>query len=232
MSDIEGSSKRSVTLVITGFVLSFAYFVFVSVLAWSSWAELWDLEPNEFGDLMAGTFAPLAFLWLVLGFFQQGQELRASVEALKLQGKELRNSVEQQRDLVRATREEIEMQAKRIEHEDAQRDREVSPVFDLIEAGRSHLAGGDAQVNFRLVNHGQKVTKVVAQSIDGSKTWGTANKLEGNSHIGFPMIVEYGTDVREVIRVTYIDALNRPGSRDFVVNSEKAVVTIRPDHGD
>lgn len=49
-------------------------------------------------------FAPLAFGWLVLGFLQQGKELRMSneelqnsVNALKLQADELRNSVEQQK---------------------------------------------------------------------------------------------------------------------------------------
>ncbi|MCR4376521.1 MAG: hypothetical protein NUV50_00305, partial [Rhodospirillales bacterium] len=31
------------------------------------------LKPNEFGDFLAGTFAPLAFLWLVVGLLQQGQ---------------------------------------------------------------------------------------------------------------------------------------------------------------
>lgn len=34
---------------------------------------------NEWGDLLAGLFAPLAFLWLVVGYFQQGQELRNQI---------------------------------------------------------------------------------------------------------------------------------------------------------
>lgn len=34
---------------------------------------------NEWGDLLAGLFAPLAFLWLVVGYYQQGQEMKAQV---------------------------------------------------------------------------------------------------------------------------------------------------------
>lgn len=65
---------------------------------------------NEFGDFIAGAFAPLAFFWLVRGFYQQGKgleqnskalrlqadELKKTTEALDLQVKEMRASVEQQ----------------------------------------------------------------------------------------------------------------------------------------
>lgn len=51
--------------------------------------------PNNFGDFWAGTFAPLAFWWLVLGYFQQGIELRQNVEALKRQSEETGKLVEQ-----------------------------------------------------------------------------------------------------------------------------------------
>lgn len=44
---------------------------------------------NEFGDFIAGAFAPLAFFWLVRGYYQQGAELQA-------QALELKNSVQQQ----------------------------------------------------------------------------------------------------------------------------------------
>lgn len=63
--------------------------------------------PNEAGDFLAGAFSPLAFLWLVLGYFQQGEELKNSADALWLQGEELRNSVTQQRELVEVTKEQL-----------------------------------------------------------------------------------------------------------------------------
>ncbi|WP_085703882.1 hypothetical protein [Pseudomonas sp. B15(2017)] len=62
--------------------------------------DLIALKLNEIGDLAAGVFGPLAFLWLILGYLQQGKELKASTDALKLQAKELNNSVAQQKMMV------------------------------------------------------------------------------------------------------------------------------------
>lgn len=39
----------------------------------------------------------MVFMWLIVGYFQQSQELRYSARALWIQGEELRRSVEQQR---------------------------------------------------------------------------------------------------------------------------------------
>ena len=58
--------------------------------------DLVKLKLNEIGDLAAGVFGPMAFLWLILGYLQQGKELKASTKALRLQAKELNNSVKQQ----------------------------------------------------------------------------------------------------------------------------------------
>lgn len=51
--------------------------------------ELISLPLNELGDFAAGAFGPLAFLWLVLGYRQQGKELNASTLALEQQVSEL-----------------------------------------------------------------------------------------------------------------------------------------------
>ncbi|MDO8343173.1 MAG: hypothetical protein Q7T48_08250 [Cellvibrio sp.] len=52
------------------------------------------LPLNEMGDFFAGAFAPIAFLWLVLGYFQQSQELQQNTTALKMQLSELKQQVE------------------------------------------------------------------------------------------------------------------------------------------
>lgn len=67
------------------------------------------LELNAMGDFIAGSFAPLAFIWLVFGYLQQGEELKQNTEALKLQAEELKNSVEQQRQLVEVTQAELQL---------------------------------------------------------------------------------------------------------------------------
>lgn len=47
---------------------------------------------NEFGDFLAGSFAPLAFYWLVLGYYLQGKGIQQNTEALRLQQVELQES--------------------------------------------------------------------------------------------------------------------------------------------
>ncbi|PRY93952.1 hypothetical protein [Donghicola tyrosinivorans] len=46
----------------------------------------WDvyhaMAPNEWGDFFAGATGPLAFFWLILGYQQQGEQLRISNEEL------------------------------------------------------------------------------------------------------------------------------------------------------
>ncbi|WP_052535404.1 hypothetical protein [Candidatus Phaeomarinobacter ectocarpi] len=69
-----------------GFGLSAGYAAVFVLLVVVRWDDASGLELNELGDFLAGLFAPLALLWLVLGFFQQGEELR-------LQAKELHESV-------------------------------------------------------------------------------------------------------------------------------------------
>lgn len=56
-----------------------------------------DLRLNELGDFLGGVSSPLAFLWLVLGFFQQSREIRLSNKALHLQAREMRRSVDEHR---------------------------------------------------------------------------------------------------------------------------------------
>ena len=54
--------------------------------------QTWAL--NEWGEFAGGYFTPLFLLWLVLGYFQQGDELRLNTDALKAQQEELRQQVE------------------------------------------------------------------------------------------------------------------------------------------
>jgi hypothetical protein len=99
------------------------------------------LKPNEWGDVFAGLFAPVAFLWLVLGFVQQGQELRLQVE-------ELRNTVKHQGELVEVSREQVETQRSQIEHERQQQRLALKPRFVLENNGTS---GGPQGVSYDVV---------------------------------------------------------------------------------
>jgi len=104
-------------LAFIGLILTAAYLALLTFMFWGRVVQILLMEPNEIGDFLAGAFGPVAILWLILGFFQQGIELRQNTDALKLQADELKNSVEQQkaaalamRDQVAATRDTLEFE--------------------------------------------------------------------------------------------------------------------------
>lgn len=63
------------------------YSVVYLVIALYFMSHEWPSKASEIGDMLAGLFAPLAFLWLVLGYRQQGEELKNSIEEYKNQVK-------------------------------------------------------------------------------------------------------------------------------------------------
>ena len=65
-------------LMIFGSIVSIIYLWIFSPTLFEVISPTTKLKPNELGDFLAGLFAPLAFLWLVLGFLIQASELRLS----------------------------------------------------------------------------------------------------------------------------------------------------------
>ncbi len=91
-------------LSLLGIGITVAYLAFIAWMFWERTGALARLEPNHFGDFVAGTLGPLAILWLILGFFQQGIELRENSRALDMQAEELRNATREQRELMHILR--------------------------------------------------------------------------------------------------------------------------------
>lgn len=104
MQNSKDKSKFSAMIVLTT-----VYLLLVVGFAIFDLDKMRKLTPNEWGDFFAGFFAPLVFLWLIFGYYQQGKELQQNTKALNLQAEELKNSVEQQEELVKATREELDL---------------------------------------------------------------------------------------------------------------------------
>lgn len=82
-----------------------SYFGILATLVWLSlfgallcfkWDEAVVMPLNAWGDLFAGVMAPVAFLWLILGYHLQRKELQQNTAALKEQARELQ---EQKREL-------------------------------------------------------------------------------------------------------------------------------------
>ena len=64
-------------------------------LAYANIESAREMDLNEWGDFLAGACAPLALLWLVIGYFQQGAELKLNTKALEAQQEELKRQVEE-----------------------------------------------------------------------------------------------------------------------------------------
>ncbi|MFB1632492.1 hypothetical protein [Pseudomonas sp. AP-1] len=107
------------------------YLAILVALTWGRAGTLLTMPLNEVGDFLAGAFGPVAFLWLVLGFLQQGDELRQGTEALKLQAAELKNSVEQQSIMAAAATQQIEAQREALGHQLDEKDRALRVNFTV-----------------------------------------------------------------------------------------------------
>ncbi|MDP6376863.1 MAG: hypothetical protein QF921_15215 [Pseudomonadales bacterium] len=59
------------------------------------WGNFGSLPAEKLGSFLERTFAPLAFLWLVIGYFAQQKELEQNTQALREQAQEIRRSAEQ-----------------------------------------------------------------------------------------------------------------------------------------
>ncbi|WP_299024167.1 hypothetical protein [uncultured Sulfitobacter sp.] len=143
----------------------------VPLMAYFSIIELAPLKLSELGDFLAGAFGPLAIFWLILGFFQQGNELRNSIATLELQAEELANSVKQQKELVAVTRETLDHERELVGLSERNRKASLQPVLEVSFA--TSMRRGDQQFKYKLqvVNAGASVTRFSGELIipDGKK---------------------------------------------------------------
>jgi len=137
----EKPPRSLTTLEVVGFVLSGGYFAAILIYAFTSSQPILALKADAFATFLSGVFAPVAFLWLVLGFKQQGIELQNSAKALYIQGEELRNSVEEQRRLVAISREQLEAEAKAREAAESAAEKAAQPVLTMGEPTKEEKEG-------------------------------------------------------------------------------------------
>ncbi len=60
---------------------------------------------NELGDALAGIVAPIAFLWLILGYIQQGKQLDQNTKALEQQERALQLQIDEMKESVKQQKE-------------------------------------------------------------------------------------------------------------------------------
>lgn len=158
----------------------------------SRFDELIVLRLNEIGDLFAGLFGPIAFLWLVLGYIQQGRELKLSSEALQLQAKELKNAVVQQCEMVAAQKASLLNYERSLEpllHLDVEDAGWVDEDF-YVRLALSNTGSYCESVSLSLIGSDSKVKKINADPlVNGASTIVGFNGVD--EWEDFNVVVEY-----------------------------------------
>lgn len=160
-----------------------------------------NMELNEWGDFLAGVTAPLAFLWLVVGYFQQGSELR-------IQAHELSSSVKQQKDMAKAMQETLLIERAKLEDERLAAFEARQPAFRFSSQG---WGGSESQhpnkipLSATIKNHGATAHDVHIGSKDVLVTWKEQSHfLSGYEH---PITIFIEKDCEQFsLEITYSDA--------------------------
>ena len=147
-------------LAVFGIFVTVAYLCVFIHYGGISISKLQTLDLNELGDFLAGTFGPIAILWLILGFFQQGIGLKQNSEVLRIQAEELKNSVEQQRELVEVTREQLKMEMQILKEDRERLKQGFEPKFIFSKVINSLMSGGNYTYRCTIDNAGATVSKL------------------------------------------------------------------------
>ncbi len=204
-----------------GFLVSVVWVLAIGALLVARRADALAMKPNEWGDFFAGVFAPLAFLWLVLGYIQQGEELKLSTRALLLQAKELKNSVEQQRALVEVSRLQVESEREALAYERALREQAALPHILVASSGGSFRGDGSANYNLVFTNTGNTATGVFGELEIESQ--GVSHVLDlpffasGTEHRANVGVLAPVSGHGSRLRLTYKDTLGRAVTSSFSV---------------
>lgn len=174
------------------------------------------LELNELGDFLAGAFGPIAFLWLVLGFLQQGRELKLSSDALRLQANELRNSVAQQTIMAQAAMLQIESQRAALKIQQEEVERSFSPLLRFEQGARSGgSVGGEVTTDLQLFNDGPEVRELsirFAPSIGDVAVFSVGTLKYGSSCT--PVSFRFIWPSEDVLGACVVDYLRSDGKRN------------------
>jgi len=206
-------------LSIIGILLTVIYLIILYVLISNRIDSINTLSLNEVGDFLAGAFGPLAILWLILGFFQQGIELRQNTNALELQAKELKNSVIQQKELVEVSKQQFSAEIEALNYEREQYRKSKQPIFVTHGIGGHHSASQNTYT-FNISNVGNTATDVHFSFNREMRRVQPDNLPSFIKGQNFRFKFEYMNWVPEedtTLTINYIDSSGIPGSCEYIL---------------
>ena len=213
-----------------GMAFTCAWVGMLVVYVVSNFDKVTNLDPNEFGDFLAGAFGPVALFWLVIGYFQQGEELQQNTEALRLQHEELVRSVAEQKLLVAEQQAQTAIAKTQLEE---QRRRYVEESLDRMRAAQPRFV-----VSGHFVRFGETTItwKILVQSYDNNCTDvsltvslpGETIRCSSVNELKADKSVEFGFELSDAIEgggvaVSYRDMLGHRRSQSFVMEQVLSV---------
>ncbi|MBP1140196.1 hypothetical protein ABNM62_10425 [Pseudomonas syringae] len=190
------------------------YLIAIVLAVLSDFQSFRELKLNELGDFLAGVFGPVAFLWLVLGFLQQGRELKLSTDALRLQAEELRNSVEQQRRMADAAVQQIQSAGQALELQLQGAERTVMADFEIRSI--SKFGSMEMVTNIIKIHNNKNIAYKVTSEFKGDLPF---SGLREHGTIS----AEHGVDLELQFEMTNI---SREGELDILYEDAGGVLRI------
>ena len=169
------------------------------------------MYPNELGDFLAGASAPLAFLWLVLGYFQQGEELRQNTQALTLQTEEMATLARNTEVQAQATEQLVALSQDNQEKEAAKLILDAQPEFVIKRAHSSSFEN-----IYEVLNVGGRASELKV-TCDGSHTFRVKpdDVLLPDQTVHLWLNLTIGHEFPIAFTIEYTDKFNRRYSRGF-----------------
>lgn len=179
------------------------------------------LQLNEFGDFFSGVSAPLAFLWLVVGYYQQGWELRQNTIALNAQLLELRESVEHQAELSSSTKRQTDLLAEDLADRRYKQVLNAQPTFSVGGRSSGKTNEGVIRTMIAITHTGPLVTGVTVE-FSGPlvrQSFGKSKITRWQAHQNIDREITWdpfaSEDFTSNMRIAYTDANGDQQHQDF-----------------
>ena len=217
-------------LTIVGFVLTAAWLSIVGIVVLYNLSTVSQMTLNAWGDFLAGVSAPLALLWLVIGYFQQGEELRINTKALEAQQKELQHQVKETAHLARSS--ERQAKATELQLQITKSEQERKEFQKILDAQPEFVGEGGGSSGFlsttKIRNLGGPITDIELEYTGPHHLEFDSTKRFDNNQLGQLNVKHEGQSVTEPIcfRITYTDRFG--GRRTMACELESHSIHSQP----